>query len=138
MFSVPAPGVGPGPVFQPAAFLEFYPCSVLGVRPLPPPVQPARYHYDDKLDVAAFCFSRLHLRHCTLRLPTDSKHFFSVWGRQAEKKSWNHLFLFLTCQQHTFLLFCSPARHNQKSTLRDSSSQAKDEVKTMASPPAAR
>ena len=26
------PGVGPGPVFQPAAFLEFYPRSVLGSR----------------------------------------------------------------------------------------------------------
>jgi len=24
-------------------------------------------------------------------LAIDSEHFFSLWGRQAEKKSWNHL-----------------------------------------------
>lgn len=34
----------------------------------------------------------IHIHIHTKCLAIDSEHFFSLWGRQAEKKSWNHFF----------------------------------------------
>ena len=47
-----------------------------------------------------FCLGSVCLKHIPRRFSSDSKHFFSVWLPQAEKKSWNQLFLPPICKQH--------------------------------------